>query len=136
MLLRIVSPVSRCVTRTALRGLTTSTSAKVTVGRQSQEVFDREDKYGAHNYHPIPVALAKGEGNQLAELSQFETWQDPFTAAFSVIVYKSLTRMLSYIHTHTHTHTHTLITSGTGHTRCMVFHRRDYWSRVPQYKCT
>lgn len=29
----------------------------------SQIVFDREDKYGAHNYHPLPVALAKGEGN-------------------------------------------------------------------------
>lgn len=28
----------------------------------SQLVFDRENKYGAHNYHPLPVALAKGEG--------------------------------------------------------------------------
>lgn len=28
----------------------------------SQEVFDRETKYGAHNYHPVPVALCRGEG--------------------------------------------------------------------------
>ncbi|EZA51382.1 ornithine aminotransferase, mitochondrial [Ooceraea biroi] len=28
----------------------------------SQQVFDRESKYGAHNYHPLPVALCKGEG--------------------------------------------------------------------------
>jgi hypothetical protein len=28
----------------------------------SQEVFDRENKYGAHNYHPIPVAIDRGEG--------------------------------------------------------------------------
>ncbi|KAJ4435860.1 hypothetical protein ANN_18480 [Periplaneta americana] len=28
----------------------------------SQDVFDREDKYGAHNYHPLPVALCRGEG--------------------------------------------------------------------------
>lgn len=28
----------------------------------SQEVFNREDKYGAHNYHPLPVALCKAEG--------------------------------------------------------------------------
>ena len=28
----------------------------------SQQVFDREAKYGAHNYKPIPVALAKGKG--------------------------------------------------------------------------
>ena len=26
-----------------------------------QEVFEREAKYGAHNYHPIPVALHKGK---------------------------------------------------------------------------
>ena len=25
-------------------------------------VFEREDKYGAHNYKPLPVALSKGEG--------------------------------------------------------------------------
>lgn len=28
----------------------------------AQAVFDREDKYGAHNYHPLPVALARAEG--------------------------------------------------------------------------
>lgn len=28
----------------------------------SQDVFERESKYGAHNYHPIPVALTKGAG--------------------------------------------------------------------------
>lgn len=28
----------------------------------SEFVFQREDKYGAHIYHPIPVALCRGEG--------------------------------------------------------------------------
>ena len=28
----------------------------------SQEAMEREEKYGAHNYHPIPVVIAKGEG--------------------------------------------------------------------------
>ncbi|MDP2422823.1 MAG: ornithine--oxo-acid transaminase [Bacteroidales bacterium] len=28
----------------------------------SQQAMDLEDKYGAHNYHPLPVVLAKGEG--------------------------------------------------------------------------
>jgi len=28
----------------------------------SQQVFDREEKYGAHNYHPLPVALSRGKG--------------------------------------------------------------------------
>lgn len=28
----------------------------------SKEAINMEDKYGAHNYHPLPVVLAKGEG--------------------------------------------------------------------------
>ena len=28
----------------------------------SQELMQLEDKYGAHNYHPLPVVLAKGDG--------------------------------------------------------------------------
>lgn len=43
----------------------TAAATKITEqqnGTASQEVFDREDKFGAHNYHPLPVALARGEG--------------------------------------------------------------------------
>ncbi|KAL1461205.1 hypothetical protein WDU94_013124 [Cyamophila willieti] len=29
---------------------------------KSKQVFEREDKFGAHNYHPIPVALCRGKG--------------------------------------------------------------------------
>jgi ornithine--oxo-acid transaminase len=29
----------------------------------TSEVFiSKEDKYGAHNYHPLPVVLKKGQG--------------------------------------------------------------------------
>ena len=28
----------------------------------SQKAMDLEDKYGAHNYHPLPVVLSRGEG--------------------------------------------------------------------------
>ena len=28
----------------------------------SQDLMKLEDIYGAHNYHPLPVVLAKGEG--------------------------------------------------------------------------
>ncbi|NNC83372.1 MAG: ornithine--oxo-acid transaminase [Flavobacteriales bacterium] len=34
----------------------------VAKGLSSQEAMDLEDKYGAHNYHPLPVVLAKGDG--------------------------------------------------------------------------
>ena len=28
----------------------------------SSELMQIEDKYGAHNYHPLPVVLSKGQG--------------------------------------------------------------------------
>lgn len=28
----------------------------------TQDYIQREDKYGAHNYHPLPVVLERGEG--------------------------------------------------------------------------
>ena len=31
-------------------------------GGLSNELMQLEDQYGAHNYHPIPVVLSKGEG--------------------------------------------------------------------------
>ncbi|MCX6276841.1 MAG: ornithine--oxo-acid transaminase [Bacteroidetes bacterium] len=30
--------------------------------KTSQQAIELEDKYGAHNYHPLPVVLAKGQG--------------------------------------------------------------------------
>ena len=30
--------------------------------KNSQEAINLEDKYGAHNYHPLPVVLSRGEG--------------------------------------------------------------------------
>ncbi|KAH8350416.1 hypothetical protein KR067_012924 [Drosophila pandora] len=37
-------------------------TAAPAAGSLSETVFARENKYGAHNYHPLPVALSKGEG--------------------------------------------------------------------------
>ena len=28
----------------------------------SKDFIELEEKYGAHNYHPLPVVLAKGKG--------------------------------------------------------------------------
>lgn len=28
----------------------------------TQSIIEKEDKYVTHNYHPLPVALCKGEG--------------------------------------------------------------------------
>ena len=36
--------------------------------RSSEEAIALENKYGAHNYHPLPVVLAKGEGVYLWDI--------------------------------------------------------------------
>ncbi len=33
-----------------------------TLSTKSEELIAKEDKYGAHNYHPLPVVLERGEG--------------------------------------------------------------------------
>ncbi|GAB0087845.1 Ornithine aminotransferase, mitochondrial [Sergentomyia squamirostris] len=48
--------------RLGLAPLTTSVQPNEKGKLTSQAVFEREDKYGAHNYHPLPVALARGQG--------------------------------------------------------------------------
>jgi ornithine--oxo-acid transaminase len=40
-----------------------SEDAAVTgAGPKSQKVFEKENKFGAFNYHPLPVALCRGQG--------------------------------------------------------------------------
>ncbi len=34
----------------------------INLSEKSQYYFELEEKYGAHNYHPLPVVLSKGEG--------------------------------------------------------------------------
>lgn len=37
----------------------------VSMGSASESIFQRENKYGAHNYHPLPVALCRAQGKIL-----------------------------------------------------------------------
>ncbi|XP_051926816.1 ornithine aminotransferase, mitochondrial [Hippocampus zosterae] len=50
----------------ALRGVHSAASPGVTRKMEQaltpEEIYAREEKYGAHNYHPLPVALQRGEG--------------------------------------------------------------------------
>jgi len=36
--------------------------AETNLSVKSQQIIDLEDKYGAHNYHPLPVVLERGQG--------------------------------------------------------------------------
>uniref|UniRef100_A0A4W3HGH6 Ornithine aminotransferase n=2 Tax=Callorhinchus milii TaxID=7868 RepID=A0A4W3HGH6_CALMI len=48
--------------KTAVYSATTEAPLKTEKALTSDEIFVREEKYGAHNYHPLPVALERGEG--------------------------------------------------------------------------
>lgn len=51
-----------CVTSVVKQVFAGSTRSVASQTQKSKDVFAREDKYGAHNYHPLPVALEKAEG--------------------------------------------------------------------------
>ena len=49
----------------------------------SQEAIELENKYGAHNYHPLPVVLAKGEGVYLWDCEGKQYYD--FLSAYSAV---------------------------------------------------
>lgn len=49
----------------------------------SQEAIELENKYGAHNYHPLPVVLAKGEGVYLWDVEGKKYFD--FLSAYSAV---------------------------------------------------
>ncbi|XP_051959337.1 ornithine aminotransferase, mitochondrial-like [Xyrauchen texanus] len=49
----------------------------------SEEVYAREDRYGAHNYHPLPVALERGEGVHLWDVEGRRYFD--FLSAYSAV---------------------------------------------------
>ncbi|WP_317194252.1 ornithine--oxo-acid transaminase [Penaeicola halotolerans] len=49
----------------------------------SKQAMELEDKYGAHNYHPLPVVLAKGEGVYLWDVEGKKYYD--FLSAYSAV---------------------------------------------------
>ncbi|RLJ69003.1 ornithine--oxo-acid transaminase [Lacinutrix venerupis] len=49
----------------------------------SQEAIDLENKYGAHNYHPLPVVLSKGEGVHVWDVEGKKYYD--FLSAYSAV---------------------------------------------------
>lgn len=44
------------------RGLASGHALDPAQSPLQQQIIDREERYGAHNYHPLPVVLSRGEG--------------------------------------------------------------------------
>lgn len=51
--------------------------------KSSQTYIDLEDKFGAHNYHPIPVVLAKGAGAEVWDVDGKKYYD--FLSAYSAV---------------------------------------------------
>ncbi len=49
----------------------------------SKEAIELEDKYGAHNYHPLPVVLERGEGVLVWDVEGKQYFD--FLAAYSAV---------------------------------------------------
>lgn len=49
----------------------------------SQEAMDLENKYGAHNYHPLPVVLSRGEGVHVWDVEGNQYYD--FLSAYSAV---------------------------------------------------
>ncbi len=49
----------------------------------SQEMIEIEEKYGAHNYHPLPVVLSKGEGVHVWDIEGKQYFD--FLSAYSAV---------------------------------------------------
>ncbi|MCD4664790.1 MAG: ornithine--oxo-acid transaminase [Bacteroidales bacterium] len=50
---------------------------------KSQELINLEEKYGAHNYHPLPVVLARGEGPYMWDVEGKKYYD--FLSAYSAV---------------------------------------------------
>ncbi|VEU34516.1 unnamed protein product [Pseudo-nitzschia multistriata] len=76
-MLKLSTTVLRRKQREILRRLQ-STSAK-----SASECMELEDKYGAHNYHPLPVVLSKGAGTKVWDTDGKEYFD--FLSAYSAV---------------------------------------------------
>lgn len=53
------------------------------ITEKSQQFIDQEEKYGAHNYHPLPVVLAKGKGAFVWDVDEKKYFD--FLSAYSAV---------------------------------------------------
>lgn len=57
--------------------------AETNVSAKSQQLIDLEDKYGAHNYHPLPVVLERGQGVHVWDVDGKQYYD--FLSAYSAV---------------------------------------------------
>jgi len=56
------NPIKSIIRAQSASAAASKKNEKNIIGAKSEKIFAKEDKYGAHNYHPLPVAIAKAKG--------------------------------------------------------------------------
>jgi ornithine--oxo-acid transaminase len=54
-----------------------------TLSQKSRDLISLEDEYGAHNYHPLPVVLQRGQGVHVYDVDGREYYD--FLSAYSAV---------------------------------------------------
>lgn len=75
LLFPTTSIVNRCV---ASASSSTSKSAAKAVSAKTQSFIDLEARFGAANYHPLPVVIQRGSGMSLENQNHIEYVNDVF----------------------------------------------------------
>ncbi|QKG54259.1 ornithine--oxo-acid transaminase [Hymenobacter sp. BRD67] len=60
-----------------------STTDNTLTSSRAEELMQLEDQYGAHNYHPLPVVLSRGQGVQLWDVAGKQYFD--FLSAYSAV---------------------------------------------------
>jgi len=50
---------------------------------KSEQIIEKTEKYGAHNYHPLPVVIAKAQGVKVEDPEGKEYYD--FLSAYSAV---------------------------------------------------
>ncbi|XP_052773304.1 ornithine aminotransferase, mitochondrial-like [Mya arenaria] len=83
MLSRMYRPVAVATNSVLNTTVRSASVAKAKIGEKSEAVFKREDKYGAHNYHPMGVAINKGQGVYVTDVDGNKFFD--FLSAYSAV---------------------------------------------------
>ncbi len=57
--------------------------ATMNLSAKTQELLEKEERYGAHNYHPLPVVLSRGEGVYVWDVDDRRYYD--FLSAYSAV---------------------------------------------------
>lgn len=75
--------IRKAVRKTTQRAALSRRWQSASTSRSAEECMALEDKYGAHNYHPLPVVLTKGSGTKVWDADGTEYFD--FLSAYSAV---------------------------------------------------